>query len=168
MTAATVVPDAPPTAGRGRLEKAQVRRDLRSGALTLPQVVRERPGALRPLTLFALVLELPGFGCRRLSRLNGLAIADDINLAVTLGEASERALEWLVRQIASLDDVTVGPAPEEGDWRALAVALDELVLEHERSVRDESLPVDRWAFADERLHQGRARLMSQALTGSSS
>ena len=168
MTAATVAPDTPPTAARGRLEKAHVRRALRSGALTLPQVVRERPGALRPLALFALVLELPGFGCRRLSRLNELAIADDINLAVTLGEASECTLEWLVRQIARLDDVTVAPVPEEGDWRALALALDELVLEHERSVRDESLPVDRWAFADEHLHQGRARLMNQALTGSSS
>jgi len=168
MTAATIAPDTERPGARGRLEKTHVRRELRSGALTLPQVVRERPGPLRPLALFALVLEVPGFGCRRLGRLNQRAIADDMNLAVTLGEASERTLKWLVREIAGLDEVTVAPVPEEGNWRALALALDELVLDHERSVRDESLPVDRWALADEHLHQGRARLMSQALTGSSS
>jgi hypothetical protein len=77
-------------------------------------------------------------------------------------------LEWVVREIAGLDEITVAAVPEHGDWRALALALDELVLDHERSVRDESLPVDRWAFADERLHQERARLMSQALAGSAS
>jgi hypothetical protein len=164
MTAATVTSAAP--VSRGQADKTQVRRDLRNGVLTLPQVVRERPGALRPLALFVLVLELPGFGCRRLGRLNQRAITDSVNLAVTLGDASERTLEWLLREIAGLDEVAVAPVPEDGDWRALALALDELVLDHERSVRDESLPVDRWAYADERLHQARARLMSQAPAGS--
>jgi hypothetical protein len=159
---------AAPAGARGRLEKEQVRRELRRGVLTLPDVARERPRALRPLALFALVLELPGFGCRRLDRLNQRAIADGVNLAVTLGEASVDTLEWVVREIAGLDEVTVAAVVEDGDWRALALALDELVLDHERSVRDESLPVDRWAFADERLHQGRARLMSGALAGSAS
>jgi hypothetical protein len=164
MTSATTAP----ASSRGRLEKEHVRRDLRRGVLTLPDVARERPRALRPLALFALVLELPGFGCRRLDRLNQRAIADGVNLAVTLGEAPKRTLEWLVREIAGLDEVSVAAVPEDGDWRAVAIALDELVLVHERSVRDESLPVDRWAYADERLHQGRSRLMSQALAGSAS
>jgi hypothetical protein len=164
MTSAT----AAPASARGRLEKEHARRDLRRGVLTLPEVVRERPRALRPLALFALVLELPGFGCRRLDRLNQRAIADGVNLAVTLGEASVDTLEWLVHEIAGLDEMTVAPVPEDGDWRAVALALDELVLNHERSVRDESLPVDRWAYADERLHQARAQLMSQALAGSAS
>lgn len=166
MTAATVTPDG--ATARGRLEREHARRDLRHGVLTLPDVVRDRPGALRPLALFALVLDLPGVGCRRLERLNERAIADGVNLAVTLAEASQRTLEWLVREVTGLDGVSVGPVPEDGDWRALALALDELVLDHERSVRDESLPVDRWAFADERLHEARARLMRQALAGSAS
>jgi hypothetical protein len=164
MTAATTAP----TITRGQHDTADLRRDLRRGVLTLPDVARERPRSLRPLALFALVLELPGFGCRRLDRLNQRAIADGVNLAVTLGEASEQTLEWLVREITGLDDVSVAAVPEDGDWRALALALDELVLDHERSVRDESLPVDRWAHADERLHQARARLMSRALAGTAS
>ena len=165
MTVATVTADRRPSGGRARAEKASVRADLRSGALTLPEVVRVRPGALRPLALFALVLELPGFGCRRLERLNERAIADGVNLAVTLGGAPQRTLRWLAREIAGLDEATVAVVPEEGDWRALALALDDLVLDHERSVRDESLPAERWAMADERLHQERARLMTHALAG---
>jgi hypothetical protein len=168
MTAATLTPDTPGTPARGSLEKAHLRRGLRSGAVTLPHVARERPGPLRPIPLFAIVLELPGIGCRRLSRLNQRAIADDINLAVTLGEASDRTLKWLVHEISGLDEVTVASVPEQGDWRALALALDDLVLDHERSVRDESLPVERWALADERLHQERARIMSGARTVNSS
>ncbi len=168
MTSATIAPDPAPTTARRRLETEHVRRDLRRGVLTLPDVARERPGSLRPLALFTLVLELPGFGCRRLDRLNQRAIADRVSLAVTLGEASEHTLEWLVREITGLDEVSVAAVPEDGDWRSLALALDELVLDHERSVRDESLPVDRWALADERLHQERARLMSHALAGSPS
>lgn len=165
MTRATA-PDPAPATGRGRLEHAHVRRDLRRGVLTLPDVARERPGSLRPLALFALVLELPGVGCRRLDRLNQRAIADRVNLAVTLGEASERTLGWLVREITGLDEVSVAAVPEEGDWRSLALALDELVLDHERSVRDESLPPERWALADEHLHRERARLMRHADQGS--
>ena len=54
-------------------------------------------------------------------------------------------------------------ARSEGrDWRALALALDRLIREHERSVRDESLPAERWAWADERLHEARAQIMESA------
>jgi hypothetical protein len=45
-----------------------------------------------------------------------------------------------VREITRLDEVAVAPIPDDGDWRAVAPALDDLVLDHERSVRDESLP----------------------------
>jgi hypothetical protein len=156
--------DAP--VGRGPREQGQLRRELRSGALTLPRLVSQRPASLRSLTLVAVVLELPGFGCRRLERLNERAIADGVNLAVTLGAAPPRTLRWLVREITGLDEVAVAPIPEDGDWRAVAPALDELVLDHERSVRDESLPPERWALADEHLHRERARLMRHAHQGS--
>jgi hypothetical protein len=168
MTGATIVESDVQPCTRGRLEKGHLRRELRSGVLTLPMVARDRPEPLRPLALFALLLELPGFGCRRLAKLNQRAIKAGVNLAVTLGDASEGTLEWVVREISGLDEITVAPIPEAGDWRALALALDDLVLDHERSVRDESLPVDRWAFADERLHQARAQLMSQVSGGSAS
>lgn len=159
-----VAPDAP--VGRGPREQGQLRRELRSGALTLPRLVSERPVSLRALTLVALVLELPGFGCRRLERLNERAIADGVNLAVALGAAPEPTLRWLLREITGLNEVEVAPIPKDGDWRAVALALDELVLDHERSVRDESLPPERWALADEHLHRERARLMRHAHQGS--
>jgi hypothetical protein len=95
---ATVEPDLQPCT-RGRLEKGHLRRDLRSGVLTLPTVARDRPEPLRPLALFALLLELPGFGRHRLDSLNRRAITDGINLARTLGDASTDTLNWLVQTV---------------------------------------------------------------------
>jgi hypothetical protein len=87
------------SANRKRLVRATIRRDVRDGTLTLEQIVAERPNPLRPMPLFALLLELPGFGRRRLDKLNRRAIADGINLARTLGDASTATLDWLVQTV---------------------------------------------------------------------
>jgi hypothetical protein len=86
-------------ANRTRTEKANIKRDVREGALTFAEIATERPAPLRPVPLFALLLELPGFGHRRLDALNRRAIADGINLARTLGEASASTLDWLARAV---------------------------------------------------------------------
>jgi hypothetical protein len=86
-------------ANRTRMEKADIKRKFRDGALTLADLAAERPVPLRPVPLFALLLELPGFGRRRLDTVNRRAITDGINLARTLGEASASTLDWLVRAV---------------------------------------------------------------------
>lgn len=97
-------------ANQTRIEKANVKRDLRDGTLTLPEVVAQRPEPLRSMPLFALVLELPGFGQWRLDKLGRAAAADGINLARTLGSASTHTLDWLVRTVNGLseDEATTG------------------------------------------------------------
>ena len=112
MTAATFAPSAVDDrercaqarralldANRTRVEKANIKRDFREGTVTLADIAAERPEPLRALPLFALLLELPGFGRHRLDMLNRRAIADGINLARTLGDASASTLEWLVRTV---------------------------------------------------------------------
>jgi hypothetical protein len=165
MTPATVTAQrttALALANEARMDKASVRRDLRNGALTLAQVAANRPPSLCPMTLFALVLELPGFGSRRLEKLNRRALEDGMNLALTLGGASTRTLRWLVEEVTGQQDVEVALIPRDAEWMDVALALDTLVLEHERCVRDESLPAERWAWADERLHRDHKRVMDRA------
>ena len=167
MSALTIAPDTP------HLSKSQLVQQIRSGQLTLAELTAERPDALSGTTLFAIALTLPGFGQRRLTALNRRAVANDINLAVTLGGASGRTLVWLLREIcdqdATLGDdenpdaVHVGEADvPERSWETIALSLDSLILEHERDVCDESLPAERWATADERIHRSRAQVMAHA------
>jgi hypothetical protein len=154
--------DALKHANEVRVDKASVRQSLRNGSLTLAEVAATRPPTLCTTPLFALMLELPGFGARRLEKLNRRALEDGINLALTLGGASERTLRWLVREHSGQQDVQVALIPRDAEWQDVALALDTLVLEHERSVRDESLPAERWVWADERLHRDRKRVMDRA------
>jgi hypothetical protein len=148
-------------------ERAALKRELRAGRLTLGELVARRPEPLRDVNLFALLGEVPGMGQRRMERLNRRAIAARINLARTLGEASDATLRWLLAELggARPDDLVSAPGPrgavpDDGcDWRVVALRLDRVIREHERSVRDESLPAERWAWADERLHTARAEIM---------
>ena len=159
--------DALGAANHTRLARAQLKRELRAGRLTIAEVTARRPEPLRELTLFALLGELPGIGQRRLERLNRRAIAARVNLARTLADASAATLRWLVAELDRTepegeprdDDVAPRRARAERDWRSLALALDRLICDHERSIRDESLPAERWVWADERLHDARATLM---------
>jgi hypothetical protein len=159
--------EGPALARRARSERAALKRALRAGRLTLGEVAARRPGPLRDMPLFTLLGELPGMGQRRVERLNRRAIAARINLARTLGEASTATLGWLLAELGSVepDELELAPEPsaaaedDQRDWRAVALSLDRLIREHERSVRDESLPAERWAWADERLHNARATIM---------
>jgi hypothetical protein len=155
---------------RARLAKrdrAALKRELRAGRLTVGELAARRPEPLRDVTLFALLGEVPGMGQRRMERLNRRAMAAHINLARTLGEASNGTLRWLLSELcgAQRDDLDrlAGPpdaVKDDGcDWRAVALRLDRVIREHERSVRDESLPAERWAWADERLHNARVEVM---------
>jgi hypothetical protein len=169
--AAAVEADEPAGAlARARLAKrdrAALKRELRAGRLTLGELAARRPEPLRDVTLFALLGEVPGMGQRRMERLNRRAMAARINLARTLGEASGGTLRWLLSELggAQPDDLDLLPGRPDAvkddgcDWRAVALRLDRLIREHERSVRDESLPAERWAWADERLHDARAEIM---------
>lgn len=127
-------------ANRKRVEKANVKRDLRDGTLTLAEVAEQRPEPLRPMPLFALVLELPGFGPGRLDRLGRRAVAAGINLARTVGDASNHTLDWLVRTVNGLDEpepaattaTTAGTTPvpaavEEADTAGRRRLLREIV-----------------------------------------
>lgn len=195
--------DALQRANRIRLATASVKRDVRNGSLTLAEVATDRPEALCGMSLFTLLLELPGFGSQRLKYVGLRAVNAGINLAVTLGDASNRTLEWLVEEVTGDTDlelpaaepnasapppspVTPPPAPagtehaeiaqlaaaltappaqavvEHPGWRGVALALDRLVLDHERAVRDESQPAERWAWADEHLHRDRALVMGSS------
>ena len=87
------------SANRTRAAKAGIKRDVRDGTLTLEEIVAGRPEPLRPMPLFALLLEMPGFGRHRLDKLNRRAITDGINLARTLGDASTATLDWLVQTV---------------------------------------------------------------------
>lgn len=162
-----------------RSDKAKLRRQMRNGSITLARILEERPEPLRSTPLFTLVLDLPGFGQRRLEQLNRRALIDQVNLALTLAAASAHTLGWLLKeitgQVAAPVDAVVDdgeawedivripePAVDDDDWRSVALALDTLVLEHERDVYDESLPVERWALADGQLHRSRALIMAHA------
>ena len=156
-------------ANRAKSDRAALKRDLRAGRLTFAEVAAQRPALLRDMPLFALLGELRGMRQRRVERLNRRAIVARVNLARTLGEASTATLRWLLAELDSEpEDLEPAPEPstparsERRDWQALALALDRLIGEHERSVRDESLPAERWACADERLHQARAQIMESA------
>jgi hypothetical protein len=135
------------------------RRDLRNGTLTLAEIVATRPSGLCTTALFAIVLDLPGVGNRRLRLLNENALAAGINLAQTLGDATEETLRWLVEQITGQQDAAVGLAPSAAEWRDVALSLDTLVREHER---DQAPPAGDDQSADARLHRDRQRIMDRA------
>jgi hypothetical protein len=82
------------------------------------------------MPLFALLLELPGFGCRRLDKLNRRAIADGVNLARTLGDASAFTLDWLMRAVdGQLDDEATIEEPSAGS-RAVDANPSALAASH--------------------------------------
>ena len=137
---------------RRRLGRARLKRDLRGGRLTLAAVAARRPEPLR---------ELPRIGRQRLERLNRHVIAARVNLARTLADAATATLRRLLAELDGAEPARLDAGTSmrlergERDWRALALTLDRLICEHERSVRDEPHAAERWARADERLHGAR-------------
>lgn len=79
-----------------RQARADIRRGLRSGALSISDVLDgDRRDALATLPLFLLVTWRRGWGRDRQRRIGAMAVRDRVNLGVQLGDASQRTLNWL-------------------------------------------------------------------------
>jgi hypothetical protein len=146
-------------ANRTRVQKASIKRDVREGVVTLAEIAAKRPTSLRALPLFALLLELPGFGCRRLDKLNRRAIRDGINLARTLGDASASTLDWLVR--------TVNGQPEDrGATSDAAAATSEAAAKASEAAAATSEAAAETSVEHEPPAQGARRRLLHGVVGS--
>lgn len=82
-----------------RAQRAQLRRQLRSGELRLVNVLNDPPAFAEDQLLYELLLQQGHFGPEKLRRLNLRAIGAGVNLAQPLGHASKRTREWLAREL---------------------------------------------------------------------
>ena len=82
-----------------RRASKRIRDGLASGQLTIAQVMRDQPDEVGERTLFAILLFTRGFGRQRLRELNARAVAQQINLAVTLQRADEPTRNWVTANI---------------------------------------------------------------------
>jgi hypothetical protein len=78
-----------------RQARAQIRRGLRHGTLTLTALLADPPPVIADIPLFELCTWRRGWGRDKLRRLGQLALADHVNLAVATGDAGDRALDWV-------------------------------------------------------------------------
>lgn len=78
-----------------RQARASIRRALAAGEVTIADVMRNPPEELGDRALFEILLMARNVGRRRLRDLNGRAVADGINLALTLEDADEATREWI-------------------------------------------------------------------------
>jgi hypothetical protein len=76
-------------------EQRPVRAALRRGDLTIADAMRDQPAGLADRTLFEIVLMAPQYGRARLAAINGRAVNENINLAITLQRADQRTREWV-------------------------------------------------------------------------
>lgn len=84
---------------RQRSGRAQVRRDLRSGRLSLASVLRNPPRELADDLVFDVLLRSRGFGLTKLRKANARAMSAGVNFALPLGTSSERSRRWLVESV---------------------------------------------------------------------
>lgn len=83
-------------ATQARLEKAEIRRRLRTGEVFFWQLLENTPPCIRNTpTLFVLDM-IPYVGHSTLAELNYQAIRSGINLALPLGALTERARQFLI------------------------------------------------------------------------
>lgn len=89
-----------------RRASKRIRDGLASGRLTIADVMRDQPAEMGDRALFEILLFTRGVGRRRLQELNARAVAQQVNLAVTLGRADEPIRNWVtanVQRRAALD-----------------------------------------------------------------
>lgn len=84
-------------ATKARLEKAEVRRKIRSGELTLSEVLVDIPKCLQNVPTLFVIDMVPYVGQSRLAQLNYEASKHGINLALPLGALTARAREFLTK-----------------------------------------------------------------------
>lgn len=82
-------------ATRTRLEKAEVRRKLRSGELTLTELLANMPKCVRNTPTMFILDMIPYVGNSTLAQVNYEAAKYGINLALPLGALTERAKTFL-------------------------------------------------------------------------
>lgn len=78
-----------------RHDRATIRRDLRSGRRSLADVLAEHNACLDGVMLFTLMSWRRGWGRDALRKLGALAVREQINLAMTVGAAGARTIDWL-------------------------------------------------------------------------
>jgi hypothetical protein len=79
-----------------RRQKAQIRRDLADGTLTLADLLHHPPACFDRVPTFTVLLTLPLFGPRRLADWNGEAVRRNMNLALPPAQLSTRTRDWLI------------------------------------------------------------------------
>lgn len=92
--------DALTIANRKRVALAQLRRDLRSGAVQLADVLNDPPDCISHYTVLD-VLELMRTNSRAISwkrELGAAALFDRVNVLVAVADASPRTIDWAVRR----------------------------------------------------------------------
>lgn len=89
-------------ANRARLERAKGKAGVRSGRVSLTEVLNEQPAELAKLSLWELVRLRPGLGVERCAQLNAAAIRAGINLALPLGRASAATRGWLLQELSAI------------------------------------------------------------------
>lgn len=81
-----------------RASRAAAKRALRSGALTLPVAMRDRPDEL----LDVLLIDIVRWSRNRsstaaISHIGAMAVRDSVNLMMPLGRASLRSRDWVAQ-----------------------------------------------------------------------
>jgi hypothetical protein len=89
-----------------RTARAAWRQRVHDDPAVLGDILATKPAELEGVLLVDLVLWLPGFGESKLKRLGQHAITGtrQVNLLVTLGDASERTRHWLASELRQLGD----------------------------------------------------------------
>jgi hypothetical protein len=89
---------------RVRRQKAQTRRSLRDGTLTLEQVLQDPPACFKRVPTFDVLLMLPRFGHATLCTWNASASRHGINLALPPARLSRRSKDWLIQRSTHRDN----------------------------------------------------------------
>jgi hypothetical protein len=95
MALRNVGPETVERGHRTHSQRSAVRAALRRGELPIAMVMREQPAAVADRTLFEILLLAHRIGRARLAVINARAMDDQINGAVRLKDADERARDWV-------------------------------------------------------------------------
>lgn len=150
-----------------RFVRAGVKEDLRSGQLTLPDLILRPPSVLADLPLWEVLRLSPGLGTERCAVINRRAVEVRINLAVPLGRASDATRRWLSATLAERHATsaqrtrrrTPGSPFEVAHEDSRAEQLAEAIAQHRTAVRGPG-PVDAFGAADDALYDRCAEIMA--------
>jgi hypothetical protein len=82
-----------------RGEKGRLRAAVRAGDLQVGELLARPPECLSDTVMMDIVLWKPRFGLHKQAALGRRALAKQVNLLGTVGNASERSRSWLAREI---------------------------------------------------------------------